>query len=74
MNLDLQALLAVAPIALAAVLLVGLRLPARLATDALLRELATHGRSPRERLGDLCTFTVEGVVGATLTGQAQRLV
>jgi len=31
MNLDLQALLAVAPIALAAVLLVGLRLPARLA-------------------------------------------
>lgn len=31
----------------------GRRLPARLATDALLRELATHGRSPRERLGDL---------------------
>lgn len=31
----------------------GHRLPARLASDALLRELATQGRSPRERLGDL---------------------
>lgn len=31
----------------------GRRLPARLATDALLRELATHARSSRERLGDL---------------------
>jgi threonylcarbamoyladenosine tRNA methylthiotransferase MtaB len=29
---------------------------------------------PRERLGDLCTFTVEAVAGVTLTGQSQCVV
>ena len=29
---------------------------------------------PRERLGDLCTFTVEAVGGVTLTGQSQCVV
>ena len=29
---------------------------------------------PRERLGDLCTFTVEALAGVTLTGQSQCVV